>query len=226
MKVQFDPRFLKNFCSYKRVGTFLTAFVGIGVLATGLVLWRVQAHESDAQSGIKTASTQSPAPRPMPWQRPKLSAFEGILSPDPFAPSTTVSSFTPGNVVVCRMGDGVAPLTSAATPVFLEEYTPAGSLVQSILMPTAVSGANQILSASGVATNECHLTRSTDGKYLIITGYNAAAGTAGIATSSSATFPRVIGRVDALGVIDTSTTTTSFNAGGIRGATSDNGNNL
>ena len=140
--------------------------------------------------------------------------------PNSAQPMAPLSAFTAGNVVVCRMGTGSAVLSNAATAVFLDEYTPAGSLVQSIAMPTADAGANQMLTASGTAANECGLTRSSDGQYLIITGYDAATGTAGIATSSSATFPRVIGRVNSAGVSDTSTTTTSFNAGGIRSARS------
>src|SRR5262249_20749976 len=48
-------------------------------------------------------------------------------------------------------------------------------------------------------------------------------GTAGIAGTSSTTVNRVVGRVDANAVIDTSTTTTAFNANNIRGATSSDG---
>ncbi len=134
--------------------------------------------------------------------------------------------FGVGNLVVCRVGDGAAALTSAATPIFLDELTPAGMLVQSIALPTAVSGANQILTAAGTSTNECAITRSTNGSYHLITGYNAAVGTAGVATTTSAAVPRVIGRVDGNGLIDTTTTTTSFSGGNIRSAASDNGTNL
>ena len=140
--------------------------------------------------------------------------------------SLIAAPFTAGNIVVCRVGDGAAALTSAATPVFLDEFTPEGTLVRSIAMPTAVIGANQILTAAGSATNECAITRSSNGNYLLITGYNAAVGTATVATSTSATVPRVIGRVDGIGIIDTTTTTTSFSGGGIRSAASDNGTNL
>ena len=122
----------------------------------------------------------------------------------------TPGPFTAGNVVVCRMGDGAAALTSSATVVFLDEYTSAGVLVNSVPMPTSVVGANQMLTASGVATNECALTRSSNNRYLIITGYNAPLGTATVATSNSTTFPRVMGRVANTAVVDTTTTTTSF----------------
>src|SRR5215218_3098318 len=32
-------------------------------------------------------------------------------------------AFAPGNIVVCRMGDGAAALNNAATAVFLDEFT-------------------------------------------------------------------------------------------------------
>ncbi len=140
--------------------------------------------------------------------------------------SVVAAPFTAGNVVVCRVGDGAAALTSAATPVFLDEFTTAGVLVQSIAVPTAVSGANQILTVAGTSTNDCGLTRSSNGAYLLIAGYSAPVGTAAVAGTTSAAFPRVIGRVDGNGTIDTTTTTTSFSGGNIRSAASDNGTNL
>jgi hypothetical protein len=138
----------------------------------------------------------------------------------------SASAFTPGNLVACRVGDGTAPLGSTATIVFLDEYTPAGSLVQSVQMPTSVIGSNKILTASGSGSSECQITRSVDGHYILITGYNAALATASVASTSTASVLRVIGRVDSSATVDTSTTTTSFSGGGIRGATSDNGTNL
>jgi len=50
------------------------------------------------------------------------------------------AGFTEGNVVVYRVGDGAAALTNAATPAFLDEYDAAGTLVQSIALPTADDG--------------------------------------------------------------------------------------
>src|SRR5690242_589471 len=51
------------------------------------------------------------------------------------APSAVAAGFAPGNLVVVRVGTGSGALSSAAAPVFLDEYTPAGSLVQTIPMP-------------------------------------------------------------------------------------------
>src|ERR1043166_59290 len=113
------------------------------------------------------------------------------------------AAFTAGNLVVYRVGDGGTALSGNAAAVFLDEYTTGGTLVQSIAMPTAVNGSNKRLTASGTATSEGFLTRSVDGNYLIVPGYDTNVGTATITTSASATINRVIGRVDAAGNVDT-----------------------
>ena len=131
------------------------------------------------------------------------------------------SSFTPGNIVVIRLGDGTAALTSAATPVFLDEYSPTGTLVQSIALPTSVSGSNRILTMSGTATSEGSLTLSANGQYLVLTGYDAATGL--VSVSSDSTINRIIGRVDATGAVNTTTgiaPLTAYKKNNIRGAAS------
>jgi len=152
-----------------------------------------------------------------------------IISPKPPAPSAALTS---GNLVIYRVGTGAAALNANATAVFLDEYaTSGGSPVQSIAMPTADSGANQTLTASGSASSEGLLTRSTDGNYLVLTGYDAAVGTASITTSGSSTLSRVIGRVSAAGTVDTTTAITDVtsgatSAGNPRSAVSTNGTDL
>lgn len=116
--------------------------------------------------------------------------------------------FTIGNLVVVRVGDGTAPLTNASTATFLDEYTPAGVLVQTLAMPTTASGANQPFTNSGTATSEGFLNVSQNGVYLTLAGYAAAPGTAAIATSPASVVARVIARVDIGGVVDTTTTIT------------------
>ena len=131
--------------------------------------------------------------------------------------------FTPGNVVIYRVGTGSAALTNASTAVFLDEYTSAGALVQSIALPTADSGANQSITASGTATSGGLISCSSDGQYIIVTGYDSAPGVASITSSATTTVTRVIGRMAADGSVNSSTTTTSFSADNIRGATSTDG---
>jgi len=137
------------------------------------------------------------------------------------------AAFTPGNLVIYRMGDGAAALTSNGTPVFLDEYTTAGVLVQSIAVPTTTVGAQRRLVSSGTATSEGWLTRSADGQYVVFPGYDAAVGTASITGSTSATVPRVIGRAAQNGTLDTSTALTDAISGSNpRGAASTNGTDL
>lgn len=135
------------------------------------------------------------------------------------APQPAAAAFTAGNIVVYRVGNGTAALTNAATIVALDEYDTAGNLLQAIGLPTADFGSNQMLTATGTATSEGLLTRSADGQYLILTGYDAAPGTAGINASTSGAAQRVIGRVDFNGIVDTTTTLgTAFSGNNVRGA--------
>ena len=137
------------------------------------------------------------------------------------------AAFTPGNLVIYRVGTGAAALSSSATPVFLDEYTPAGVLVQSIPLPTATSGSNRRLTSSGTAILEGLMTRSIDGRYLLLTGYDASVGTATVASSSSSTTNRVVGRIDSAGSVDTTTALSDMSDGNsVRSVASTNGTAL
>ncbi|GAA2977402.1 hypothetical protein LV75_003909 [Actinokineospora diospyrosa] len=137
--------------------------------------------------------------------------------------SAAAVGFAPGNIVVARVGTGDAALSSAATAVFLDEYTPAGTLVQSVPLPTA-AGAGKRLTLSGSATSEGALARSADGRYLTLAGYDADPGLASVASTNSAAVNRVVGRVDGSGTVDTTTTVTdTFSANNVRGAATDDG---
>ncbi len=145
---------------------------------------------------------------------------------------STASAQSPigtGNLVAVRIGDGVAALSGSSQATFLDEFTTAGTAVQSVAMPTAVSGTNYRLTNSGTATSEGNLNLSTDGRYLILCGYDAAPGTTGIAattTSGATAVLRVIGRVDRNLGIDTTTGLTAYSATNIRSATSVTGNDF
>ena len=135
--------------------------------------------------------------------------------------------FTPGNLVVTRVGDGSGALTGVGTAVFLDEYTPAGTFVQSIPLPTSASGANRRFVNSGSATSEGALLRSTDGAWLTLGGYDADPGTTGIAATTTAVANRVVGRVAVDGTVDTSTALTdAFSTSNIRSAISTNGTDI
>jgi hypothetical protein len=129
---------------------------------------------------------------------------------------------TPGNLVIYRVGDGSAALTNAATRVFVDEYDTNGNLVQSIAMPTSVSGSNRRLTASGTATSEGQLTVSADGNWVVLAGYDADVGTTGVASTTSAAVNRVVARINiADGEPDTSTALSdAYSGNNIRGVAS------
>ena len=147
----------------------------------------------------------------------------------PFLFSALLASFasaqiSPGNLVVLRVGDGLAPLSNASQALFLDEFTTTGTLVQSIALPTVASGTNLPITCSGSATSEGNLQIADNGQYFILGGYSASPGLTAIASTSSATTPRVIGRVGIDGVVDTSTSiSNAFSANNIRSATTSNG---
>ncbi len=119
--------------------------------------------------------------------------------------SALAGPFTPGNIVISRVGDGSAALNSNATAVFLDEYTTSGVFVQTVAMPTALSGDNRVFTSSGSATSEGYIVRSSDKASVCLGGYDAVVGTAGVAATASATVNRVIGLVKADGTVDTKT---------------------
>jgi len=135
--------------------------------------------------------------------------------------------FTPGNVVVLRVGDGSAALTSVGTPVFLDEYTPGGTLVQTIAAPTSTVGSNRQIVVSGTSGSSPMLVRSADGNYLTFTGYDAAVGTVGVTGSTSATVNRVVAVVAGDGTMDTTTALSdAYNTNNIRGSVTSNGTDI
>lgn len=130
-----------------------------------------------------------------------------------FAQHLYAQNFTNGNLVIYRIGTGSGALSSAATAVFLDEYTPAGTLVQSVALPVAASGGNFPLTASGTATSEGLLNRSSDSTYLVLTGYSAVPGTASVAGTTGSAVPRIIGLVNYQRSINTSTALPDFATG-------------
>jgi hypothetical protein len=137
------------------------------------------------------------------------------------------SEFVPGDVVVYRVGTGASELKSSATPVFLDEYTSAGTLVQSVALPTSTNGQNKPLLASGSASSEGLLTLSADSRYLMATGYDTSVGTSKVAETSSTSVPRTVARVSGTDEVDTTTALSDFAEGNNpRSATSSDGTNI
>jgi hypothetical protein len=134
--------------------------------------------------------------------------------------SAVAQPITSGNILIYRVGTpGGGALTSAASAVFLDEYTTTGSLVQSFSMPTTGASA---LTASGNATTEGILTRSQDGSRIVFTGYRRDAGLSNPSSQNPTTTARVIANIDASGVFSTAFADTAAN-NTIRSATSIDG---
>jgi hypothetical protein len=140
--------------------------------------------------------------------------------------SSLAAAFTPGDLIVLRVGDGVTALSTAAAACYLEEYTAAGTLVQTIPMPTAVGGGNNALTLGGSSTAEGFLELSGNGQLLTLAGYNAVPGTAGPGGASISTVNRVVGVVSLNGTVDTSTSLTAGTSASLRSAFTDNGSHF
>src|SRR5205807_549460 len=111
-------------------------------------------------------------------------------------------------------------------PVFVKEFSALGLPVQTINMPTLVNGAQRRLTDSGSATSDGFLTLSANGQYLTLGGYDAAVGTAGVASSDPATVNRIIARIDLGGNVDTSTAITDGGALNIRSTVTNDGSTM
>lgn len=99
------------------------------------------------------------------------------------------AAFTPGNIVVTRTGSvaAPAPLTTNTTQVSLLEYTPSGTLVQTI--PLASTGTDKLTigGIGGSGTNlEGQLSLSQDRNYLSLIGYDVPSGEVTTNTAISA----------------------------------------
>src|SRR5882762_2720771 len=86
------------------------------------------------------------------------------------------AAFTAGNIVVYRVGNGTQALTNTGNSVFLDEFTQAGTWVQSIMMPTNWYGANAPLITDGAGFAQGLITLSEDGRFIVLTGFAATLG--------------------------------------------------
>lgn len=121
---------------------------------------------------------------------------------------------TTGNLVVLEINNSGTAGSSAA--VRLKEYNPNGSLMNTYAVPS--TGVNR-LTLAGTANSEGALTLSQDSTYIIFAGYNAVAGVANIATTSSNTNPRAVNRISKTGTIERATSSSIFGGANMRAAT-------
>ena len=124
----------------------------------------------------------------------------------PVAPAHA-AGFSSGSLVVEMVGTGTATLTSAATQISILEVTTAGSLTQTIILP---SGTSDPQTDSGSASSDGYL--NTYGGFVSVPGYNAALNTVSVASSNA----KVNSLLDATGSV---ATRTLFPVGGPSGTT-------
>jgi hypothetical protein len=119
-----------------------------------------------------------------------------------------------------RVGSGAPVVSASNAQVTLEERSLLdGTLVRSIDV-SALAGSPSF-GISSTASSEGALTRSSNGAFVVLAGYQAALGTASIATSTA---PRCIVRVDAAGSVSASTVVTDgFTLNNFRAATTVDG---
>jgi hypothetical protein len=134
--------------------------------------------------------------------------------------------FTPGNLAVLRVGDTNQALASSGNTVYIDQFTPSGTLVNSVAVPDA--GGNALL-ISGTAGSEGGLARSLDRTLLAFAGYHADLGavSGSLANQSGSAVPRGLATVGAQGLYTlVQTSPTVYSGKNIRGATTDGTNNF
>ena len=118
---------------------------------------------------------------------------------------TATQGINPGDLVVLRRETDVSNQSGLA---YLDEYTPSGSFVQTIIMPDTQEGSNDTLTLSDKQATEGALTRSGNGAYISVFGFDLPVNGGDPDNISSATEPRVVGIVSAGGTVNTTTAIT------------------
>jgi hypothetical protein len=148
-----------------------------------------------------------------------------LVSQNSYAGNVSGAAFTAGNLAVLRVGDGTESLSSSGNSVLIDQFTTNGTLAGSLAIP---DNATNALVVSGSASSEGALTRSADGRLLVIAGYNIALtnSSSSLPGSSSTNVPRALGVVDVLGNFTlVGVTTNQYSGNNIRsGATDGRGN--
>jgi len=133
----------------------------------------------------------------------------------------SAQQFLAGNLAVLRVGDGAESLSSHGNSVFLDQFSTNGTFLSSVAVP---DNATNALIISGSATSEGGLTRSADGRLLLLAGYHITLtnSTSSLASSSSKNVPRALGALDLAGTFSlVGVTTNQYSKNNIRSGTSD-----
>jgi hypothetical protein len=127
----------------------------------------------------------------------------------------SANPFTPGNILVYKVGDSANALINTGNPVYLNEYTPSGTFVQSKrLTKNTTSSTNLSIVASGTATSEGMMALNTNGLNVAVPGYYAYTSyPSSLTGTASATVNRICELVDINQNIDTTTKLSDWSTG-------------
>jgi hypothetical protein len=134
-------------------------------------------------------------------------------------------SFSPTNLVVMRLGGPSQTLATSGNTMNLDQYTTAGTFVNSVTIPD--SGTNALI-CGGTSATEGYISLSANGKYIVWSGYNTNRGSVSVALSATGatTNSRGVATLDGNGNYILQFAGNVESVGSIRGAVSDGSNNF
>jgi hypothetical protein len=139
-----------------------------------------------------------------------------------FTNTILAQNFSSGSLTLLRVGNGTSAINNTSAPVFLDEYSTNGNLIQTIAIPNSISSPHKLV-LTGNSINQGFITRSSNGQYIVFGGYDTTTG--GTSPSSSLTINRTLAFVDYLGNVDLSTSV-NIDMGAIRTAASIDGTSV
>jgi hypothetical protein len=139
-------------------------------------------------------------------------------------------SITGGDLYIYQIGNNTTTAGTAATPIFIDQFNTAGTLLNQVAVPVSTAGVfGSGLVASGQSATEGSLAMNPAANTLTFMGYSGiAVGQASVNGQTAAAANRDIGTVDASGnfsIAATSTTAFGPPAGAGRGAVTDGSGN-
>ncbi|MDO5635362.1 MAG: S-layer homology domain-containing protein [Micrococcus sp.] len=170
--------------------------------------------------------TASPAALAQPGVQPTATASTTTLTT---TLATTTATGPEDLLAVSVVGDGTSS-GNVAVPVTIQTVKADGELITAIPMPTTAEGDQHAFTLGADRDQAGALQQSADRRYVTLGGYDAepgwtgADGSTSLNGSTSDEVTRVIGRIDASGAVDTSTTVGgAYNTRHIRGVVTDDG---
>ncbi len=143
-------------------------------------------------------------------------------------------SLVESNLVIVRVGDGAQTLTLNGSSLFLDQFTTDGTYINTITIPDdgptgmVALGWDNINGVNNGTTTGTSLTRSLDGRFMVVAGYNTNLNNSvNLASLAATEVPRGIGRIDSFGqyTLAVASTDSAFDNTYWRAAISDGTNN-